>query len=54
MAWLIEGLVSLCLVVGAAFAFVDQNIFRGRLPMTLSDPKPDHATLRAAKNSCKS
>jgi electron-transferring-flavoprotein dehydrogenase len=30
---------------GAAFAFLDQNIFRGKLPFTLRNRKPDHDTL---------
>ncbi len=33
---------------GAAFAFVDQNIFFGKLPFTWSNPLPDHATLKKA------
>lgn len=33
---------------GAAFNFVDQTLFRGRLPFTLLDPKPDHSTLKPA------
>jgi electron-transferring-flavoprotein dehydrogenase len=33
---------------GAAFAFADQNIFRGKLPFTLHDRVPDHATLQKA------
>ena len=31
--------------LGAAFAWVDQNIFGGRLPFTLRNPQPDHASL---------
>jgi electron-transferring-flavoprotein dehydrogenase len=30
---------------GAAFIWLDQNIFRGRLPFTLRNPDPDHAAL---------
>jgi electron-transferring-flavoprotein dehydrogenase len=30
---------------GAAFTFIDQNIFRGKLPFTLRNPEPDHTTL---------
>ena len=37
--------------LGAAFTFLDQNVVRGRMPFTLSDPRPDHATLRTAKNA---
>jgi electron-transferring-flavoprotein dehydrogenase len=36
---------------GSAYAFVDINIFGGRLPWTLSDPKPDHAQLKPAVES---
>ncbi|MBI2993466.1 MAG: electron transfer flavoprotein-ubiquinone oxidoreductase [Gammaproteobacteria bacterium] len=36
------------LIGGAAFNFVDQALFRGRLPLTLHDAIPDHATLRPA------
>ena len=35
-------------IVGSAYAFIDINIFRGKLPWTLSDPKPDHAALKPA------
>jgi electron-transferring-flavoprotein dehydrogenase len=31
--------------LGAAFAWVDQNIFGGKLPFTLANPSPDHAGL---------
>jgi electron-transferring-flavoprotein dehydrogenase len=33
---------------GAAFAFLDQSIFRGKLPFTLHNRKPDHETLVGA------
>jgi electron-transferring-flavoprotein dehydrogenase len=33
---------------GAAFTFLDQNIFRGKLPFTLHNRKPDHDTLIGA------
>jgi electron-transferring-flavoprotein dehydrogenase len=33
---------------GAAYAFVDLNIFNGGLPWTLRDPAPDHAQLKPA------
>ena len=36
---------------GSAFTWVDQTIFRGRLPFTLKDPKPDHATLVPASRA---
>lgn len=37
---------------GSAYAFIDLNIFRGALPWTLSDNKPDYACLKPAKD-CK-
>jgi electron-transferring-flavoprotein dehydrogenase len=33
---------------GAAFAFLDQNVFRGKLPFTLHNRRPDHAALVGA------
>jgi Dehydrogenases (flavoproteins) len=33
---------------GGAYAFIDINVFNGKLPWTLSDPVADHATLRRA------
>ena len=33
---------------GAAFAWMDQNVFGGRLPFTLRSPQPDHAGLLTA------
>jgi len=33
---------------GAAFSFIDLNLFRGRLPFTLRNPQPDHAQLQKA------
>jgi len=36
---------------GAAFAWLDQNIFRGKLPFTLRNPEPDHATLQTAESA---
>ncbi len=35
-------------LAGAAFIWLDQNVFRGRLPFTLHAPDPDHAGLRPA------
>ncbi len=32
-------------LLGSAFAWVDHTIFKGKLPFTLRDPVPDHATL---------
>jgi electron-transferring-flavoprotein dehydrogenase len=34
--------------LGAAFTFVDQNLFRGRLPFTLHNRQPDHESLKLA------
>lgn len=39
-------------IIGSAYAFIDLNIFNGKLPWTLSDPIADHATLKPAKD-CK-
>jgi electron-transferring-flavoprotein dehydrogenase len=36
---------------GAAFAFLDQNLFRGKLPFTLHNTVPDHATLVKASEA---
>jgi electron-transferring-flavoprotein dehydrogenase len=36
---------------GAAFTFVDQNLFRGKLPFTWHDPLPDHDTLLEASEA---
>jgi electron-transferring-flavoprotein dehydrogenase len=36
------------LLLGGAFNFVDQNLFRGKLPFTLRDSKPDHQALTPA------
>lgn len=41
------------LFVGSALTWIDQYIFRGNLPFTLSDPIPDHATLKLASKSKK-
>lgn len=38
-------------IAGAAFSFIDQNIFNGRLPFTLYDKKPDHQQLNTAQSS---
>ncbi|MEO0576765.1 MAG: electron transfer flavoprotein-ubiquinone oxidoreductase, partial [Pseudomonadota bacterium] len=34
--------------LGSAFIFIDQNIFRGKLPFTLRHKEPDHAALKPA------
>ncbi len=36
---------------GAAFTFIDQNIFRGRLPFTMHNTDPDHESLTKAADS---
>jgi len=38
---------------GAAFTFIDQNIFRGKLPFTLHNKTPDYACLKKADESKK-
>ncbi len=35
-------------LLGSAYAFIDINIFNGKLPWTLSDTTPDHQTLKKA------
>lgn len=35
---------------GGAFNFIDQNIFNGKLPVTLRDTTPDHAMLKPASD----
>lgn len=37
---------------GFAYTFVDQMIFRGKMPFTMKDQKPDHETLKLA-SKCK-
>ncbi len=37
--------------MGAAFNFVDQNLFAGKIPVTLHDTTPDYATLDLASQS---
>lgn len=34
---------------GSAWSFIEQNIFQGWSPFTLSDPKPDHESLKPAQ-----
>ena len=36
---------------GAAYAFVDQKIFRGKLPFTLSDNNADHSKLKTVSKA---
>ncbi len=38
-------------IVGGAFNFIDQTVFRGRFPVTLHDTLPDHASLDRANVS---
>ncbi|MCC6077264.1 electron transfer flavoprotein-ubiquinone oxidoreductase [Pseudomonas sp. GCM10022188] len=40
-------------ILGGAFNFVDQNLFGGKIPLTLHDNKPDHACLKPAAQSPK-
>jgi electron-transferring-flavoprotein dehydrogenase len=40
-------------LLGSAYAFIDINLFNGKLPWTLKDPKPDHATLKKAADAKK-
>jgi electron-transferring-flavoprotein dehydrogenase len=40
-------------LLGSAFVWMDQTIFRGRLPFTLKDPHPDHASLMPADKAKK-
>ena len=39
------------LVLGSAFIWLDQNLFRGRLPFTLRSRQPDHAGLQLADSA---
>ncbi|MEX1237160.1 MAG: electron transfer flavoprotein-ubiquinone oxidoreductase, partial [Pseudomonadales bacterium] len=41
------------LLIGSAFTWMDQYIFRGHLPFTLSDNHADHAALKLASKSTK-
>ncbi len=40
-------------LLGSAYVFIDLNLFNGKLPWTLSDPKPDHAQLKLSRDSKK-
>jgi electron-transferring-flavoprotein dehydrogenase len=44
----VPALHKLGLFMGSAFVWVDQYIFRGKLPFTFYDPKPDHEQLKLA------
>ena len=39
------------LFLGSAMTWIDQYIFRGRMPITLADQKPDYAKLKPANKS---
>ncbi len=36
------------ILIGSGLVWIDQNIFRGRMPFTLHDDKPDYAALKPA------
>lgn len=38
-------------VLGSAYAFIDINLFRGKLPWTMQDPTPDYAQTKLASDS---
>lgn len=38
-------------ILGSAYAFLDINLLRGKLPWTLTDTLPDHATLKPVADS---
>ena len=40
-------------ILGSAYAFIDINIFNGKLPWTLTDPVPDHSKLIPARDAKK-
>lgn len=40
-------------LMGGAFNFVDQNLFGGKIPVTLHDTTPDYATLKKASEAPK-
>jgi electron-transferring-flavoprotein dehydrogenase len=45
------GLHKLGTLLGSAFAFIDQNIFFGRLPFTWHNTEPDHESLQQASTA---
>ncbi|MDH4107001.1 MAG: electron transfer flavoprotein-ubiquinone oxidoreductase [Gammaproteobacteria bacterium] len=45
------GLARLGTFFGSAFTFIDQNIFRGKLPFTWRNRKPDHESLHKASEA---
>lgn len=40
-------------LLGSAYAFIDLKLFGGKVPWTLSDPKPDHEGMKPATESQK-
>ena len=40
-------------LIGSAYAFIDINLFNGKLPCTLKDTKPDYAQLKPASDAKK-
>jgi len=40
-------------LAGGAFNFIDQNLFGGKIPLTLHDNKPDYACLKTAAESAR-
>ena len=44
---------SFPLLIGLAGVWLEQNIFGGKLPFTLRDKKPDHATMKSAAECAK-
>jgi electron-transferring-flavoprotein dehydrogenase len=45
------GITKLGTRLGAVLAFVEHNVFRGRMPVTLRNTEPDHARLRLAADT---
>ena len=37
--------------LGGAFNYIDQNLLGGKMPVTLKDDTPDHATLKSTEDS---
>ncbi|HEY7672497.1 MAG TPA: electron transfer flavoprotein-ubiquinone oxidoreductase [Gammaproteobacteria bacterium] len=45
------GITKLGTRLGAALAFIEHNLLRGRMSLTLRNPEPDHARLHAAADA---
>jgi electron-transferring-flavoprotein dehydrogenase len=45
------GIAKLGTRLGAALAFIEHNVLRGRMPLTLRNREPDHARLRSAADA---